>query len=77
MKIIIKKWGNSLGIRLPKYITAEYSLKDGTPVKIEKEEGKIIITPQKNGLSDLLDKINDSNLHKEIDTGEPIGKEIW
>ncbi len=46
-------------------------------MKIEKKEEKIIITPQKNSLNDLLDKINDSNLHKEIDSGKPIGKEIW
>lgn len=77
MKTVIKKWGNSLGIRLPKYITAEYSLKDGSSVEIEEKEGKIIITPHKNSLNELLDKINDNNLHDEIHTGEPAGKEIW
>lgn len=78
MKTVIKKWGNSLGIRLPKYITAECSLKDGSSVKIEEKDGKIIITPHKNNLSDLLNKINENNLHDEIYSDEPAaGKEIW
>ncbi len=77
MKTVIKKWGNSLGIRLPKYITAEYSLKDGSSVDIEEKDGKIIITPHKNNLTELLDNINDNNLHNEIYSGEPVGKETW
>ena len=43
------------------------------------ERGKeIIIMPiKKNRLSEMINGINEQNLHSEIDTGEPVGKEIW
>ena len=78
MQAVAKKWGNSLGIRLPNLIVRELSLKDGSALDITKEGQDIIIKPNnKNKLSNMLSKINKQNLHKEIDTGEPVGKEIW
>jgi antitoxin MazE len=78
METIVKKWGNSLGIRIPKYIAKELSLKDGTPVDIEDKEGQIIINPRnKRNLNELLQKINKINLHSEVETNSPVGKEIW
>jgi antitoxin MazE len=39
---------------------------------------KIIITPiKKNRLSEMVNKINKQNLHAEIETGNPVGNEIW
>jgi antitoxin MazE len=78
MEAVIKKWGNSLGIRIPKFIVKELSLKDGSCVEIEDKEGQIIIHP-KNGknLDELLQKINKTNIHSEVKTNGPIGKEIW
>jgi len=31
----------------------------------------------KGRLSEMLDNINDQNIHHEIYWGEPVGKEIW
>ncbi|HSF43436.1 MAG TPA: hypothetical protein VLT87_26795 [Thermoanaerobaculia bacterium] len=28
-------------------------------------------------LEELLDQVRDENLHPEIDTGPPVGREIW
>jgi antitoxin component of MazEF toxin-antitoxin module len=25
----------------------------------------------------MLDEINEQNIHKEVETGSPVGKEIW
>ena len=78
MEAVIKKWGNSLGIRIPSIMAKDLSLKDGSHVEIRDEEDRIIIIPsQKENLKDLLSKISKSNLHKEIDTGSPVGNEIW
>ncbi|MDR2922606.1 MAG: AbrB/MazE/SpoVT family DNA-binding domain-containing protein [Treponema sp.] len=78
MEAVVKKWGNSLGIRIPNVFARELSLKDGSFVDITGKEKAIIIKPvQKNRLSEMLSKINEQNLHKEIDTGRPAGKEIW
>jgi antitoxin MazE len=78
MEAVVKKWGNSLGIRIPNLIVRELSLKDGSFVDINDRGKEIIIKPiQKSKLSDILNKINEQNIHKEINTGSPVGKEIW
>lgn len=78
METLIKKWGNSLGIRIPKFIVKEFSLKDGSTVEIEDKEDQIIIYPKrKRNLNDLLQKIDKNNIHSEINVNGPIGKEIW
>jgi len=78
MEAIIKKWGNSLGIRIPNQIIRELSLKDGSYVEIKERGKQIIIIPfKKNKLSDMLSKINGNNLHAEIETGDPVGNEAW
>ena len=78
MEAVVRKWGNSLGIRIPNLIARELSLKDGSFVDINDKGKEIIIKPiQKIKLSEMLDKINKKNIHKEVETGEPVGNEIW
>ena len=78
MEATVKKWGNSLGIRIPNLIARELSLKDGSLVDINDRGKEIIIRPiQKNKLSEMLSNINEHNIHKEIETGGPVGKEVW
>jgi len=77
METMIQKWGNSLGIRIPNQLVREYSLKNGSVVNINDNGNEIVIKPvKKNRLPEMLEKINDQNLHREITT-EPVGKEIW
>jgi antitoxin MazE len=78
MEATVQKWGNSLGIRIPNLIVREFSLKNGSIVNINDNGNEIIIKPvKKSRLSEMLDKINDQNLHQEIETTGPVGKEIW
>jgi antitoxin MazE len=78
METVIKKWGNSLGIRIPNLIVREFSLKDGSLVEIRDMGNEIIIKPKKKDkLSEMLDAVNEQNIHEEIETNGPIGKEIW
>jgi antitoxin MazE len=78
METVIKKWGNSLGIRIPNLIVQEFSLKDGSFVEIKDVGNEIIIKPKKkNKLSEMLDAINEKNIHEEVETDDPVGKEIW
>jgi len=78
MEAVIKKWGNSLGIRIPGLIAKEIPLKDGSYVDINSRGNEIVIRPiKKRNLSEMISQINDQNLHDEIQTGEPVGKEIW
>jgi len=78
MEAMVQKWGNSLGIRIPNLIVREFSLKNGSVVNINDNGNEIVIKPvKKSRLSEMLDKINDQNLHQEIDWGKPVGDEIW
>jgi antitoxin MazE len=78
MEAQIRKWGNSLGIRIPNHIVQKLSLKDGSSVDINDNKNKIIVKPvQKSKLSEMLSEINEHNIHKEVETTGPVGKEIW
>lgn len=73
----IKKWGNSLAIRVPKTYAKERNIREGTPVNFSIEP--IISTKKKTrkyNLDDLLDKISDENLHGEISVGPRVGNEL-
>lgn len=80
MQTKITKWGNSLALRIPKAFALNANLRQNELVDLSIEKEKIIITPineKEYSLKELLDKVTESNLHGEFDTGEPIGKEIW
>jgi len=80
MQTKIKKWGNSLALRIPKLLASDASLKLNELVDISIDQGSIIITPiseKEYSLEKLLKGVNKSNLHGEFDTGAPLGKEIW
>jgi antitoxin MazE len=78
MEATVQKWGNSLGIRIPNLIVREFSLKNGSVVNINDNGNEIVIKPvRKSRLSEMLDEINEQNLHREVETTGPVGKEIW
>ncbi|MFC1821018.1 AbrB/MazE/SpoVT family DNA-binding domain-containing protein [Thermodesulfobacteriota bacterium] len=80
MQTKITKWGNSLALRIPKSFALNANLRQNELVDLSIEKEKIIITPineKEYSLKELLDKVTESNLHGEFDTGEPVGKEIW
>ena len=79
MQTKIKKWGNSLAVRIPKLLALDANLKLNEMVDISIDQGSIIITPigeKEYTLEKLLKGISKSNLHREFDTGASIGKEI-
>ena len=80
METQVKKWGNSLGLRIPKVLARQLEINDGSTVNININNNKLEIIPlQKNNynLSEMLANINKHNIHNEIETGEPAGNEIW
>ena len=75
-----QKWGNSLAVRLPKTVAEECGIEADSPVEIVREDNLIIIKPvRKKGFSldSLLASVTEDNIHTEIPTGKPAGKEIW
>jgi len=80
METKIQKWGNSLGLRIPKSFAAEAGVEAGSTVNISVQDGDLIVKPihrRKYDLRDLLKAINSRNIHREVETGEPVGREAW
>jgi antitoxin MazE len=78
MEAVIRKWGNSLGIRIPTLIAKGMNFNDGSSVELKNTTDGILITPKAHlNLSEMLDKITEQNIHKEVETGSPIGNETW
>lgn len=77
MESTIQKWGNSLGIRIPKLFAKQLELNDGSQVEMVQEGNKIIIYPYiRESLGEKLKKIKTKNIHSEISTGDRIGNEF-
>jgi len=80
MKIQVRKWGNSLAIRIPKSFAKETQIDQGTFIDLSLDDGRLIATPideEEYFLEQLLFEITEENIHSELDTGKPVGKEIW
>ncbi len=73
----VQKWGNSLGVRLPKAIAMKAGLEEGSVIDFDVVDGQIIIKPTHQKLNDLLSQITPDNMHKEISTGDAKGSEKW
>ncbi|MFE5321771.1 AbrB/MazE/SpoVT family DNA-binding domain-containing protein [Paenibacillus sp. NPDC056579] len=73
----VQKWGNSLGIRIPKSLAMKVGIEEGTEVDLDIEEGHLVIKPKSITLDELLSQITPDNVHTEISTGEPQGRETW
>jgi antitoxin MazE len=80
METHVKKWGNSLSVRIPKPFAAEIGLEDNSTVELSLAGGRLIITPIAEShlsLEGLLAQIAEDNLHREVDTGPAVGGEVW
>jgi antitoxin MazE len=80
MKTTAQKWGNSLAIRVPKSVAVQVGLKAQDDLEIEVQDGNVVLKPHLRRvyrLDDLVKRITSKNLHNEIETGSPVGREIW
>lgn len=79
MRTEIKRWGNSLAMRLPKAALEDAGFQSDQQLELTVLRGKIVIEPVKNyqfDLAGLLTQITPENLQAEIQT-DPLGEEIW
>jgi antitoxin MazE len=77
MHVRVRKWGNSLAVRIPKSLAEDVEVKEGTVLNLAVSEGKLVATAVKKkrlSLEQLLAKVNTKNLHDEIDFGSPVGR---
>ena len=79
MHVIVKKWGNSAGVRIPSSVLAATGLKIDQAVDVREESGCIVIEPVKTkeyDLATLLSAITKENVHEEVDFGATVGQEL-
>jgi antitoxin MazE len=76
----IQKWGNSLGLRIPRSFAAEAQVEEGVTVDLSVENGQLLVRPlrvRRYSLNLLLRKVSRRNLHGEVATGSTVGREAW
>lgn len=80
MRSQIGQWGNSLALRIPKYIVEALHLQLNDAVDCSVEDGVLVIKPiqalPELSLDELLAEVVESS-EPEIDWGGPAGEEAW
>lgn len=80
MRAKVQKWGNSLAIRIPRAFAEELGVRQDSKVDLLLKHEELVVKPVhavKYSLSALLAKVRDENIHGEVATGEPVGREVW
>jgi antitoxin MazE len=79
MRTQVAKWGNSLGVRIPKAYAEELGLAEGVTVEVKVSGRKLVLAPAQPeyDLQELVSAITPKNRHGETDWGAPAGREAW
>ncbi|MFN9685599.1 MAG: AbrB/MazE/SpoVT family DNA-binding domain-containing protein, partial [Cyanobacteriota bacterium] len=80
MQTKVQKWGNSLGVRIPRGLAEEVGLGAGTEVSLIAKDGELILRPSAQSrfrLVELLAGVTPENIHVSVDTGDAVGSEAF
>jgi len=77
MQVQLSKWGNSLGLRLPRALAEHIGVSEGQRVNIVVEGARLIIEPVSPAFSlqDLLVNMTPAAMRDAFDWGEDAGRE--
>lgn len=78
MESVIRKWGNSPALRLPKTVLKAAGYRLEQKVQLIVSRGRIVIQPSEKveyDLDELVNGITARNAHGEASFGRPVGKE--
>ncbi|HZZ34179.1 MAG TPA: AbrB/MazE/SpoVT family DNA-binding domain-containing protein [Caulobacteraceae bacterium] len=76
MKVQVARWGNSLGVRLPKKLVRRVGLGEGASVEMTAENGRIVITVRREPrLDELLRGMSPQAMAEAFDWGDDRGRE--
>jgi antitoxin MazE len=78
MHVQVARWGNSLGVRIPKQIAERAGLREGVRVEIEADTDRIVITRARRRyqLAELLAGMSPDAMREAFDWGPDKGREI-
>lgn len=69
------KWGNSIGVRIPRDLAKRAGISVDSIVEIDEVDGGIVIKPvgkKEYSLQELVKGITRQNRHGEVDLGHPV-----
>lgn len=75
MRTTVRKWGNSLGVRIPSRLAADVHLAEGAEVEVTVRDGELVIVPVLS-LAELVAQITPDNLPDLLEDA-PRGGELW
>lgn len=77
MQVNVTKWGNSLGLRLPKALVQQVGIKDGERVSIVVDGDRLIVEKARSAfrLADMLAGMRPDDVRSAFDWGQDAGRE--
>ena len=77
MQVQISKWGNSLGVRVPKDVAAKLGLTEGSRVDVSIEGDRLVISTKRPvyTLDELLVGMTPEAMREAFDWGPDLGRE--
>ena len=80
MQMHITRWGNSLGVRIPKDLARQLGMTEGTVVDVTAEDDRLVLktTTPSHRLDELLEGMTPDAMHQALDWqgwDEDIGRE--
>ena len=76
----VRKWGNSLAIRIPKVLAMELGVEQDSDVEISVADGDLLVSPTDGTpytLEGLLAGVTQDNRQAEVTTRLALGDEAW
>lgn len=80
MRAKVQRWGNSLGVRLPKKLAEDVRVAEGSLVELSIDRGRVVLSPvvePRYTLAELVAKITPRNRHASAEWGARRGHEVW
>jgi len=80
MQTRVQKWGNSLGVRIPRGLAEQIGLGAGSAVSLSAKDGELVVKPAlptRLSLDELMAGVTDNNLHSSVDSGSAVGVGIF
>lgn len=78
-QITLKRWGNSLAVRIPSAVVTALALKEDSRLHLSLDAGRVVLEPQSApfDIDALIAQITPNNRHSAASVGQPVGREVW
>jgi len=78
MQVQVARWGNSLGVRLPRELALRLGIAEGSRVEMQAERDRIVISVARPvyTLEELLVGMTPTAMREAFDWGEDRGREL-